>query len=138
MTNFTQVSGSGHREWATLRLVANVIELEMSAWAAAVDARVEAIEQRWQVFSALVVLNVLDVLTTGFVLSNGGTERNPFVQPIVDNLLHVGLLKVAMLGLVGGLLTRCRDSRITDVALIGATGWYVAVVGWNAAVMALI
>ena len=84
------------------------------------------------------VLNVLDVLTTGFVLSNGGTERNPFVQPIVDNLLHVGLLKVAMLGLVGGLLTRCRDSRITDVALIGATGWYVAVVGWNAAVMALI
>ena len=118
--------------------MANAIELEMSAWATAVDARVQAIEQRWQVFGVLVVLNVFDVFTTGLVLDKGGAERNPFIEPLIDSLAQVTLLKLLILGLVATLLMRCRQSRIADLALTAATGWYVAVVAWNVAVLTLI
>jgi len=116
----------------------NTIELEMSAWATAVDARVHAIEQRWQVFSALVVLNILDLFTTGFVLDRGGSERNPFIEPMIDSLAQVTFLKLVILGLVATLLMHTRQSRIADLALTAATGWYVAVVIWNLAVLTLL
>jgi len=116
----------------------NTIELEMSAWATAVDARVHAIEQRWQVFSALVVLNILDVFTTGFVLEQGGSERNPFIEPMIHSLTQVTLLKLVVLGFVAALLMRTRQSRMADLALTATTGWYVAVVTWNLAVLTLL
>lgn len=121
-----------------LARMTNTIELEMSTWATVVDARVQAIEQRWQVFSALVVLNILDVFTTGFVLEQGGSERNPFIEPMIDSLAQVTLLKLVILGLVATLLMRTRQSRIADLALTAATGWYVAVVIWNLAVLTLL
>jgi len=94
--------------------------------------------QQWALYAALIVLNVADVITTAMVLDRGGTESNPFVQPIVHQLWLVGLIKAMVLALVGCLLTRCRDSRMADIALVATTGWYLAVVGWNITVLTLL
>lgn len=92
----------------------------------------------WTIYFGLVVLNVFDLITTSLVLDRGGSEGNPFVQPIVDNLWHVGLLKGAILLLISGLLTRVRGSRLSELALAAATGWYLAVVSWNVAVLTVL
>ena len=96
------------------------------------------VDHRWPLYIALVVFNVLDLITTAAVLDRGGTERNPLVKPIVDGIWDVALVKGLVLVLVAALLTRCRESRIADLALAGTTGWYIAVVIWNSAVLALI
>jgi len=95
-------------------------------------------DPRWTLFLGLTVLNVFDLITTAMVLDRGGEERNPFVQPFVDNLWHVGLLKAAVLVLVATLLTRCRGSRIAELSLAGTAGWYLAVVCWNVAVLTIL
>jgi len=95
-------------------------------------------QQRWVLFGLLVLLNLADVVTTGYVLALGGVETNPLVKPIVDNLWAVSALKAAVLALVGALLVRCAGSRLAEVALVVATGWYLAVVSWNITVLALI
>jgi hypothetical protein len=95
-------------------------------------------DHRWPLYIALVVFNVLDLITTAVVLDRGGTERNPLVKPIVDGIWDVALVKGLVLVLVAVLLTRCRESRIADLALAGTTGWYIAVVIWNCAVLALL
>jgi len=95
-------------------------------------------DPRWTLFAGLGVLNVLDLITTAMVLDRGGEERNPFVQPFVDNLWHVGLLKAMVLVLVATLLTRCQGSRIAELSLAGTTGWYLAVVFWNVAVLTIL
>jgi hypothetical protein len=100
--------------------------------------RVVVTDPRWTLFVGLVVLNVLDLITTALVLDRGGEERNPFVQPLVDNLWHVGLLKALVLVIVATLLTRCRGSRIAELSLAATTGWYLAVVGWNVAVLTIL
>jgi len=97
-----------------------------------------SVTARWQLFSALIVLNVLDIVTTDLVLRQGGVERNPFVQPLVHDMVQLSLLKAAVLSVVGLLIARASDSRLPDVALVGATGWYGAVISWNLAVLALI
>ncbi len=117
---------------------ANAIELEMSAWAATVDTRIEQGEKRWQLFRILVVLNVLDVITTGLVLAAGGSEGNPLIAPMVDNMANVALLKFAVLAGVAALLGRCHESRVVDIGIVAVTGWYAAVIGWNLTVLAVI
>lgn len=92
-------------------------------------------DERARLFIALVVLNVLDIITTVLVLDRGGVERNPFVEPIVHDIMAVSVLKAVVLGIVGFLLVRCRPSWRVDVALTAATGWYLAVVMWNTAVL---
>ncbi len=95
-------------------------------------------DPRWALYAGLVVLNVLDLITTVMVLDRGGEERNPFVQPLVENMWHVGVLKALVLVLVATLLTRCRGSRIAELSLAGTTGWYLAVVSWNVAVLTIL
>lgn len=95
-------------------------------------------DARWSLFVGLLVLNVLDLITTMLVLDRGGEERNPFVQPLVENMWHVGLLKAAVLVIVATLLTRCEGSRIAELSLAGTTGWYLAVVCWNVAVLTIL
>ena len=95
-------------------------------------------DTRWAMFIGLAVLNLADVITTAMVLDRGGSERNPFVQPFVDNMWQVGLMKAAVLVLIGALLTRCRDSRIAEFSLAATTGWYLAVVMWNIAVLTIL
>ena len=105
------------------------------------DARIDQpavarLDQRWRVFVALSVLNLLDVITTELVLRAGGHETNPVVQPIVSNVFAVAGLKVVALTVVALLLARSRSSRAIDRGLVITTGWYVAVVGWNTVVLA--
>lgn len=100
--------------------------------------RILTADTRWALFGLLTVLNLLDLVTTAMVLDRGGEERNPFVQPIVHDLWLVGLLKGLVLVVVACLLTRCRGSRIAELALTLTTGWYLAVVCWNVAVLTLL
>lgn len=95
-------------------------------------------DARWSMFGWLVVLNVLDVISTAMVLDSGGAERNPFVQPFVESLWQVTGLKVLVLVVIGSLLTRCAGSRIAELALAATTGWYVAVVSWNLMVLSVV
>ena len=130
-------------------LTAKGVDSRHPAWAIfwpvvmGVEARIEPagtarLDQRWSLFVTLVVLNILDVITTELVLRGGGHETNPFIQPIVDNVWSVALLKVVALTVVGLLLSRCRPSRAIDIGLTLTTGWYVAVVIWNTVVLALL
>jgi hypothetical protein len=93
---------------------------------------------RWAMFGGLVVLNIFDVITTAMVLDRGGEERNPFVQPFVDGIWQVAGLKALILVLVATLLARCQGSRIAEFSLAAATGWYLAVVCWNIAVLTIL
>ncbi len=95
-------------------------------------------DQRWSLFLGLVVLNVVDVITTFVIIGRGGVEGNPFVKPLIDGVWQVSLLKAVVLAIIGLLLMRCEQSRISNIALSGATGWYLAVVFWNLLVLAVI
>ena len=108
-----------------------------------VEARIEStsaarLDQRWSLFVALAVLNLLDVVTTELVLRAGGVETNPLIKPIVENVFAVAGLKAVALTVVGLLLARCRPSRAIDLGLVVTTGWYLAVVIWNTTVLALL
>lgn len=107
------------------------VSIARSRWPAVVA------DPRWTLYGGLVVLNLLDVITTAMVIDRGGAERNPFVQPFVHDMRLVTVLKVLVLVIVATLLTRVRDSRLATLALAGTTGWYLAVVSWNTAVLAL-
>ena len=85
-------------------------------------------DPRWLLYLSLVVLNLLDVITTSMVIDRGGAERNPFVQPFVHDMMQVAALKGVVLVVVAALLTRCPGSRIAELALTGTAGWYLAVV----------
>ena len=92
----------------------------------------------WVIYVALVVLNVLDLITTAAVLDRGGSERNPLVKPIIDGIWDVALLKGMVLALIAVLLMRCPESRIARLALASTTGWYLAVVAWNSGILLLL
>ena len=94
-------------------------------------------DPRWNLYIGLIVLNVFDVITTMQVLERGGAERNPFVQPLVHDIWLIAGMKAAVLGLVAGLLTRCPGSRVAQLALACAAGWYLAVVTWNTVVLTI-
>lgn len=102
------------------------------------DARRLVADQQWSIYVGLVVLNVLDVVTTTMVLDRGGSERNPFVQPFVDGMWDVALMKALVLVFIAVMLMRCRESRMVETALAVTTGWYLAVVMWNLTVLALL
>lgn len=95
-------------------------------------------DPRWALFVGLVVLNLFDIVTTAMVIDRGGAERNPFVQPFVHDMWQVAGLKALVLVIVATLLTRVRGSRLAELALAGTTGWYLAVVCWNVAVLTLL
>jgi len=89
-------------------------------------------------YFGLVVLNVIDVITTAVILGRGGVEGNPFVKPMIDGIWQVSLLKAAVLLIIGMLLMRAKESRISNLALAATSGWYLAVVSWNLLVLAVI
>ena len=92
---------------------------------------------RWSMAVTLVVLNALDIWTTHVVLANGGEERNPVMEPVVDELWHGALVKLLCLTVVACLLARCpRDSRRVEWTLAAVCGWYLFVVAWNVTVIA--
>jgi len=109
----------------------------MTSGTAVVTTRRVLADQRWAMFAGLVVLNIVDVVTTMLVLGRGGVEGNPFVKPMIDGIWQVSLLKAAVLLIVAMLLVRSRRSRITELALAATTGWYLAVVLWNVVVLSM-
>jgi hypothetical protein len=100
--------------------------------------RVLARDVGWTLFFGLIVLNIFDLITPAMVLHRGGSERNPFVQPFVENIWEVALLKGVVLALIAALLTRVQGSRLSKFALAGTVGWYLAVVCWNVAVLTIL
>ncbi len=95
-------------------------------------------DQKWVVFTGLVVLNIMDVATTMLVLSRGGVEGNPFIRPLTGVVWQVSLLKAVVLAMIGVFLARSHQSRIGELALAATTGWYLAVVMWNLSVLAAV
>ena len=107
------------------------------SWWAETGLGARLADPRWSLYLGLVVLNVLDIITTSMVIDRGGAERNPFVQPFVHDMAQVTGLKAAVLVLIAALLTRCAGSRLAELSLAGAAGWYLAVVLWNTSVLTI-
>jgi len=92
-------------------------------------------DSRWSVLAALVVLNILDVVSTAAVIAAGGTENNPLMRPLIDGIWAAVALKTLALLVIAWLLARCTDSRRIGVMMACTTGWYLAVVSWNLAIL---
>lgn len=93
-------------------------------------------QRRMQLYWILWLLNAIDIVTTKLVLDRGGVEKNPVMKPLMEGLWGAVAIKVVVLGVIGVLITRCPpQSRRPDVALVLVTGWYLAVVSWNLAVL---
>ncbi len=92
-------------------------------------------DSRWSVLAALTVLNVLDIISTAAVIAAGGDENNPLMRPLIDGIWAAVALKAVVLLSIAWLLTRCVDSRRVGLMLACATGWYIAVVSWNLAIL---
>ena len=89
-------------------------------------------------FVGLVVLNLIDLVTTRLVLDRGGQECNPVMAPIIDYAFGALWVKALCLGLIGTLIARSRRSTRTLVALVAVDVWYVVVIGWNLRVLHLV
>jgi hypothetical protein len=92
-------------------------------------------DSRWSMLAVLVVLNVLDVVSTAAVISAGGTENNPLMRPLVEGIWPAVVIKTAVLLTIAWLLGRSADSRRIGVMMACTTGWYIAVVCWNLTIL---
>lgn len=90
----------------------------------------------WQLL-LIVVLNLLDVVTTTTFLQMGVKEGNPLLAPVVHvwwaPLVVKGVIFVAIVLMVSKCPIR---SATTSILLRMAVGYYVFVVGWNVWVIA--
>ena len=94
------------------------------------EARVASV-----LFVSLVVLNVLDLVTTRMDLDRGGEEGNPVMAPVVHNMVAASVIKGLCLALIWALILRSRRSP-RMLAVIGAVNvWYVIVIAWNLKVL---
>lgn len=86
-------------------------------------------------YVGLVVLNLIDLVTTRLVLDRGGKEGNPVMAPIIHSAYGALVAKAACLGLIGALIVRSRRSPRMLVVLASVDVWYVLVVAWNLRVL---
>jgi hypothetical protein len=92
--------------------------------------------RRWYLVSTLVILNLLDVLTTRWILDHGGTEQNPILRPVIQNPVAPLLMKLGLCLVIGVLvLAAPRRSRFADAGLVAIVGVYTCVIAWNVAVL---
>ena len=82
--------------------------------------------------ASLFVLNVADYFLTMRILELGGVEVNPLMAPIIATPL-VPILKIVVVGVVCVVLAVYARTRLVVGFLVFAVGYYVMVVGWNAA-----
>lgn len=88
--------------------------------------------RRWLLAATLMLLNLLDVLSTKIVLSLGGVERNPAMVAVMEHPTYPWLTKMAVcLGVAVLLFAAPKTSRIADRAVTAVVLFYVAVVSWN-------
>ncbi len=74
---------------------------------------------------AIVVLNILDIITTRFALQRGGTEGNPLASLFVHHLPVFVAIKVLLPGLVALRMWVTRNR--TSAGLLAAMYWVVGV-----------
>jgi hypothetical protein len=92
--------------------------------------------RRWYLVSTLVILNLLDVLTTRWILDHGGTEQNPILRPVIEHPVAPLLIKLGLCLVIGSLvLAAPRRSRFADIGLVSIVAVYTCVIAWNAAVL---
>jgi hypothetical protein len=92
--------------------------------------------RRWYLVATLVILNLLDVLTTRWILHHGGTEQNPLLRPIIHDPIAPLLIKLGLCLVIGALvLAAPRRSRFADGGLVAIVAVYTCVIGWNIAVL---
>jgi hypothetical protein len=92
--------------------------------------------QRLYLAGSLVLLNLLDVLTTRAVLDRGGVEANPLMHGLMQGLAAPLGLKTLVAGTAGALLLMCPpDAKLGERAAATVAGLYVAIVAWNSAVL---
>ena len=94
----------------------------------------------WQVCHSLlawlIALNVADLITTHAVLARGGSESNPLMQGVIDNIVHASLVKCVCIVVVVALVLRSRFPQRVAWSLGAVNLWYSLVVGWNLGVLA--
>lgn len=83
----------------------------------------------------LVALNIADLITTQAVLMRGGTESNPIMKSVVDNMVHAGLVKGLCLAAVVALCLRTQKPERACLFLGLVNIWYLTVVAWNFSVL---
>ncbi|MDQ4096892.1 MAG: DUF5658 family protein [Actinomycetota bacterium] len=86
---------------------------------------------RSMLVAALLLLNVLDVLTTQASLANGGVELNPLSRWLIDNgmLAHA---KVSVTAFIAVAAAAASNNRRVSELLARVTAFYILVVGANA------
>jgi hydrogenase/urease accessory protein HupE len=88
-------------------------------------------QTRLAAVTLLIVLNVLDVLTTHrVVVHHGGIEGNPLSSWLIAHNL-LGAAKAAMVVAIGLMTVRMRPRRASSLALWLVVGFYTAVVLHN-------
>lgn len=88
--------------------------------------------RRWFLLVVLGALNLLDLVTTRLVLAAGGEEANPLMAPIIHHPFAPALVKTAGFAAMAMVLKACPPrSAVVDRALVGVTGLYLGIVGWN-------
>lgn len=93
---------------------------------------IATIQRRWRYFLALLILQVLDVVTTLAVLDQGGFEGNPIMRVIAHgDPWRFLAVKVGAAIVVGGLVMLSPEDRSIDRSLLYVILMYVGVVGWN-------
>jgi len=76
-------------------------------------------ENRMWLYTCLVGLLLVDVVTTTVALQYGATELNPIMDHIVHNPLHHFIVKLAFLGVVWGIANKTAEIHPKgDVAVI--------------------
>lgn len=92
---------------------------------------------RIQIATALIVLNVCDVVLTKLVLANGGMEGNPLMRGLMEGTATPIGVKALFASVAGLFLFLCpAESKLADRAAVTVAGLYLAVVMWNASLLA--
>lgn len=92
--------------------------------------------RRWYLVLALVLLNLLDVVTTRWVLALGGDEQNPLMRPLIDHPTAPLAMKVGLCLLIGVLVMAApRESKFPERAVGVVALAYALVVAWNSAMV---
>ena len=95
--------------------------------------------RRLQLASAILVLNLLDVVTTKGVLSKGGVEANPLMAELMTGTVAPLGVKALVAGIAGALLLCCPpESRLAERAAATVAGLYLAIVVWNTSLLFLL
>lgn len=95
--------------------------------------------RRLQLAAAILVLNLVDVVTTKAVLGRGGVEANPIMADLMTGTAAPLALKALVAGVAGALLLCCPpESKLAERSAATVAGLYLAIVVWNSALLGLL